>query len=285
MDQLEAAVKVEADHAERKYQAFLEVQAHPAAATRASQVVSHLWAWYSQIYETIDDPPKLNPLAVLRYKRKTAEQDEARERYKAEQAELEKQPTSFPSVWTHQGYLSSSSLGGRTKPRSTGVSTKGARSSTSIKSGATNHVMAPGWHYTIDDVSAYRATGGRVQYHMPQRAIEVSAARSGEPSHSDQINRSKVAGDDFHPQNGGQEVDLSSSIGSGGKSLINQDIVERKAFHGNLRSTSMLSVNGPMANSPSSSQIDLARTSSIETGPMKRSPSVSVAKALADIWY
>lgn len=269
------SINRDTDQTERKYQAFLEVQAHPAAATRASQVASHLWARYSQVYETIEEPPKLNPLAILRFKHKTAEQDEARARYKEERAELDKEPTSFPSVWTQGGPPSSASLGGRTKPRSTGVSTKDARSSTSIKSGKTNYVTAPGWQYTVDDASAYRAAGGRVQYHMPQQAIDTAIIRSVDSLPVTQANRSHAGGDDFNPSSDAHAIDLGSSLGSQGRRSIGLDGDHQPVFNGNLRSTSMLSVNGATSNSPGSSRMDLARTSSIEAGHANRSPSVS----------
>lgn len=263
------------------------MRAHPSAITRANQAASHLWAWYGQIYDSIEDPPKKNPLAILRFKERTQEQEEARAKYRLEKAERDKDPTSFPSVWSNPVYQNPNIAGssktgqsngkGTLKTSSTNTSAKGARSSTSVA--RTSHQLGPaGWHYTVDDVSAYRDANGVVKYFIPPLQAEPQDIRSSESLHPAQAQsvrphqQRQHTADDFHPTPEAPEVDLGSSLGSNGR--------PHGIPVGNPRSVSMLSVNGSAGGSPGSSQMNLARTSSIETGHTSKSPVVSVSHAV-----
>lgn len=270
------AVRPRAEVSEQSYRAFVEVSAHPSAITRANKAGSHLWAWYAQIFDSIEDPPKKNPLAILRFKERTQEQEELRTRHRLEQAERDKDPTSFPSVWSNPVYQTPNLAGssktgqsnGRLKTSSTDISARGARSSASMA--RTGHqIGGEGWHYTVDDVSAYREAGGVVKYFMPPLQAEPQAIRSSESLHPTQTARphQQATGDDFHPTPEAPEVDLGSSLGSNGR--------PGGTPVGNPRSLSMLSINASLGGSPGSSQMNLARTSSIETGHTSKSPVVS----------
>lgn len=172
---------------------------------------------------------------------------------------------------------------GQLKPNSTNTSSKGARSSTSVA--RTSHQIGPaGWHYTVDDVQAHRDANGKVKYFIPPLQAEPQAILSSESLNPAQAQAQTArshqqrqhTADDFHPTPEGPEVDLGSSVGSNGR--------PSGAPVGNPRSVSMLSINNSVGGSPGSSQMNLARTSSIETGHTSKSPVVSHLRAVLP-WY
>lgn len=142
---------------ERRYKALMQIHAHPAAARRGQRAATHLDAYYSLIYDGINNPPKMNPLAVLRWKKRTNEQKEARAKWEADHLKP-------PSVGTstspsRPGHISrnsfNSSYNRALSPRpSGGVAEEEAH-------------IAPGWHYSLNDVVAYNACGGRVDFFIP----------------------------------------------------------------------------------------------------------------------
>lgn len=274
----------------------MEVSAHPAASKRATRAMSSFDALYGQIYDSFAFPPKVNPLAIIRWAAKTREQDEARQRYRAEQAERDKDPTSFPSVWSNQiyrnpadealrGAAAASTADGLSKNT---ASAKGARSSLSVTTAPDPHLVAPAWRYTVGDISAYRAAQGRVNYFMPppmptQQAEALKSADSiehpqSQNQHAPTATASPVPSDFSPPPTGGQahtrEVDLTSSLGS--------SHAQHAAMpNGRLTSPSVLTINDAVTGSPGSSQMNLNRTSSIDTGRVSQSPSVSVTYYLS----
>ena len=261
------------DLAERLYQARLLVQAHPSASRRADRAISHMRAYYYQVYDSIENPPRLNPPSILRWKRATIEQNENRARWKAEQAERQKDPTSFPSAWT-QVYNSPNSIGSAAHLRPTSsrdsqpmsLSTSGTghnlRSSTSTHGVVQSNQPGAGWLYTVDDIVAYKQANGKVDYFMPPQQLPTVLSASVNKSQTSQSNRL----DDFRPELENREVDLTSSLGSNGR-------------HGGptprITSASMLSIAGTA--SPNSSHAHLGRTTSNETtSKVPLSPMVSI---------
>lgn len=142
---------------ERRYKALMQIHAHPAAARRAQKASTHLDAFYSLIYDGISNPPKMNPLAVLRWKKRTDEQKEARAKWEAEHLKPPSVGTSVsPSRPGHTSRNSfSSSYNRAISPRpSGGIAEEEAH-------------VAPGWYYSLNDVVAYNACDGRVDFFIP----------------------------------------------------------------------------------------------------------------------
>jgi hypothetical protein len=245
-------------------------------------VVSHFRAYYNQVYDSIENPPRLNPPSILRWKKATLEQNENREKWKAEQAERQKDPTSFPSAWT-QVYNSPNSIGSAahlrpsvsrdSQPMSLGTSGTAANLRASISThGATHsdgrHRPGSGWHYTVDDIVAYKEAKGKVDYFMPPVQPPTILTASMNKSQTSQSNKL----DDFRPELENREVDLNSSLGSNGR---------RGGPTPRITSASMVSVAGTA--SPSSSHAHLARTTSNETSSkVPMSPIVSPPTFCAD---
>lgn len=237
-------------------------------------------AYYYQVYDSIENPPRLNPPSILRWKKATLEQNENRARWKAEQAERHKDPTSFPSTWT-QVYNSPNSVGSAahlkptvsrdSQPLSLSTSGTGANLRTST---STHGAIYPdsrkqpgsGWRYTVDDIVAYKEAKGKVDYFIapPQAPTILSASMN-----KSQISQSNKL-DDFRPELDNREIDLTSSLGSNGP---------RGGPTPRITSASMVSIAGTA--SPNSSHAHLGRTTSNDTASkVPMSPIVSQRKCL-----
>lgn len=177
----------------------MQIHAHPAASRRAQKVSTHLDAYYSLIYDGINNPPKMNPLAVLRWKKRNNDQKEARAKWEAENLKP-------PSVGTsaspsRPGHISrnsfSSSYNRALSPRpSGGIAEEEAR-------------VAPGWYYSLNDVVAYNACGGRVDFFIPPappaeepkrddgvRSADLSMSVKSSQSHDGRSHRPSFGSDD-----------------------------------------------------------------------------------------
>lgn len=144
---------------ERRFKALTQVAAHPESERLAYRASSHLRAFYTHVYDGIDNPPRLNPLAILRWKAKTDEQHEAKARWQEEQADKAKQPTSFPSVWTENASNTSLPSAGSPRKRS------------KVR-----------WKYTVEDIEAYKEADGVVNYFIPPRPPHSEASSKPEES-------------------------------------------------------------------------------------------------------
>lgn len=146
---------------------MMQIHAHPASQRRAQRAALHLDGYYSFIYQGLDNPPKFNPLAVLRWVRRTDEQKEARAKWASEHVVDATRLTS-PLPWL--GARSSLSSPVPDGLRSLGSPTHlgsplPARSVASVASKEAR--IAPGWHYSLDDVQGYNESGGRVDFFIP----------------------------------------------------------------------------------------------------------------------
>ncbi|WWC95775.1 hypothetical protein V866_002641 [Kwoniella sp. B9012] len=181
---------------ERRFRALTQVAAHPAAERLAYKEGARLRAFYSHVYEGIDDPPKLNPLAVIRWRIKTEEQIEARQRWEQEQQQgyqhsNQSDTSGFTNHASPHSLPGGSHFGGNihTSPMSVGSSNRyGARksieSNRSISLGSLGkstdtsahnrsrgqkHRYEKGWGYCVDDIVDYKAAKGQVNYFIPPR--------------------------------------------------------------------------------------------------------------------
>jgi len=150
--------------AERRFKALTQVAAHPDSERAAYKTSSHLRAYYTFIYDGIDEPPRMNPLAVLRWKHKTEEQSEARAKWERER-KLASSTNEFGAV--HSSPVS--------------INSRAPRPSTS-----TNDRPSPAsnWRYSINDITAYNDADGVVNYFIPPRPTyeELRARSSNSPS-------------------------------------------------------------------------------------------------------
>ncbi|KAL1411099.1 hypothetical protein Q8F55_002049 [Vanrija albida] len=158
---------------EQQYRARLTVNAHPAAQRKALSVSTHLDAYYSAINDGLENPPKFDPLAVLRWKRATEAQTDKRIKWESDHAaDLERLRESralSPLPWNagaSKTSLGSSPLIG-SSPRYEALrpSFDTKRSRTTAPNG--EPLAAPGWHYTMDDVNDYNECNGVVDYFYP----------------------------------------------------------------------------------------------------------------------
>lgn len=199
MSQLRSCCTPADNFTERRYKALMQIHAHPAAARRAQKVSTHLDAYYSLIYDGINNPPKMNPLAVLRWKKRTNEQKEARAKWEADNL---KPPSVGTSVSpSRPGHISrnsfSSSYNRALSPRpSGGIAEEEAH-------------VAPGWYYSLNDVVAYNACGGRVDFFIPPappveepkpdegvRSVDFSTSVKSSQSHDGRSHRPSFGSDD-----------------------------------------------------------------------------------------
>lgn len=121
---------------ERRFRALTQVAAHPASERLAYRASNHLRAYYQHMYDGIEDPPRMNPLVVLRWKHRTDEQAEAKRLWEEQHAD--------PKPGT--------SLGSSRSPKR-------------------QPDIGPGknWQYTVSDIERYNAAGGDIDFFIPPR--------------------------------------------------------------------------------------------------------------------
>ncbi|WVW86993.1 hypothetical protein I302_109049 [Kwoniella bestiolae CBS 10118] len=177
---------------ERRFRALTQVAAHPSAERLAYTEGARLRAFYSHVYEGVDDPPKLNPLAVIRWRIKTEEQTEARLRWEQEQQHdyqhSNKSDTSgFTNHASPHSLTRANHFGGNmhTSPMSVGSSSRygprksvesnrsvslgSLRKSTEKKGHDDKRRYEKGWGYSVDDIVNYKTAKGQVNYFIPPR--------------------------------------------------------------------------------------------------------------------
>ncbi|WRT69632.1 uncharacterized protein IL334_006621 [Kwoniella shivajii] len=251
---------------ERRFRALTQVAAHPKAERRAYQTGAHLRALYQHVYDGIESPPKLNPLAIVRWKIKTEEQNEARSRWEQEQSlgDVKSDKSNITNLASPQTQTRTNHLGGniQSSPMSIGSSTKygfrqsaethrpaslgslGRANDSSPRKGKVSH-YEKGWSYTVEDFAAYQATKGQVNYFIAPRKshpdVEVLTEDERPPDNS-QVSRSN-------------KDDNSSIADSNKKSHLHTMGVKTAS------NTSLLEVEGVLGENNA-----LSRSTSIETG-------------------
>jgi hypothetical protein len=128
--------------------ATMQVRTHPASQKRAQAAALTLDHCYGAIYDSLEHPPKFNPLAVLRWSRRVEEQRAAKAKWEAEQ-----------DIAHSESYSTGPSL----SSPSDAVSPLGSRSVSSVP----ENFVALGWRYRLSDVTAYMACGGKVNFFIP----------------------------------------------------------------------------------------------------------------------
>lgn len=146
------------------YRAAVQVRSYPMSQRRAQRAALQLDGYYAAIHDGLENPPKFNPLAVLRWMKKTEEQKAARAKWEAEMEVASRASGSLTALSRSDSVTSPQSDALR-------ISLDAARRAKSPLAqsvgSAPEPVVAPGWHYTLDDVAAYNACGGKVDYFLP----------------------------------------------------------------------------------------------------------------------
>ncbi|ORY34806.1 hypothetical protein BCR39DRAFT_556311 [Naematelia encephala] len=209
---------------ERRYRALTQVAAHPESERHAFHASSHFRAYYNHIYDGIENPPRMNPLAVLRWKHRVEEQTEAKARWE----EQHKSP--HAGSWTRNGAVHDSPVSAdSSRFRQSGESTR----PTSLGSSRHEPIRRKGhgWRYTMEDVAAYKACDGAINYFIPPRE-----ERSAPSISSDRAASSRP-----------------------------ESTTSKKSTPAKMRitSASMISLYDDTTAEPS---LDLSRTASVETG-------------------
>ncbi|KAK8849639.1 hypothetical protein IAR55_004974 [Kwoniella newhampshirensis] len=263
---------------ERRFKALTQVAAHPAAERMAYRAGSHLRAYYQHVYDGIDNPPRLNPLAILRWRTKTDDQNEARRRWEAQHDRADVSSTrSEQSMPQHSSPQAKGSHWGgmiHSSPMSVESSSgfkdrrKSVESNPSFSRASTqkSHELSPrkkkagldgfrsnrGWEYSVDDIASYKACNGVVNYFIPPRKepldIEVMA-KVGDVQHGSRAGQTR-------------RDDGSSMAGSRSskKGMQESRMRVQTASNLSLLDAERSGLNGDESVAP------LSRTTSVETG-------------------
>lgn len=147
---------------------MLLVNAHPASQRRAQHAAVHFDGYYSLLYQGLENPPKLNLLAVLRWKHKTEVQKQAREKWKREH--VDSSHLASPLLWPggRSGPASPSSEAMRSlSPRLFGSPHPLPPRSVASATSKPEQRAGRDWQYTLDDIQGYNGSGGRVDFFIP----------------------------------------------------------------------------------------------------------------------
>jgi hypothetical protein len=211
---------------------------------------SHFQALYNHVYEGLENPPKLNALAVLRWRTKTREQAEAKAEWEAAEersGHFRLSPSRLPSPYIrspvramHSSIVSAESSS-RMRP-STDGRPGSTHSSDQSRKPYKPAIGIDAWTYSIEDVSRYKACEGVVNYFVPpSRPIsELMNSNDGSVEMLSKIEESAENG---------------SFMGGGGG-------------NDRIASASTASLLGEA--SPETSVAGLSRSTSIETGKRSR---------------
>jgi hypothetical protein len=272
---------------ERRFKALTQVAAHPDAERLAYRASSHLRAFYNLVYDGIENPPKMDPLAVLRWKMKSEEQAEAKAAWER------RHNANANGNGNGNGNGNENGIGSPYKPwtgaihaspGSFGSSSRLGRDSNDLvrlsSGGSGKHwtrspvprkvsikpdpsTVAKNWRYTVEDVEAYNACGGSVNYFIPPR----------EPLPRETSDRDREAGTSMahgstHSVNGGPSVNGKNNMDEEGSSVAESSKKgDHAGYTARVTSASTASLAGPPLSRENS--IALSRTTSIETGKIK----------------
>lgn len=164
---------------DRRYRALTQVAAHPNAERLAYRTGAHLRAYYQHVYDCIENPPRLNFPKMLRWLTETDKQNALRAQYYAashhqgDADHAHEQPNARSIGSSSRVDLSGSqrSVGsGRTHS----VSSNRRSNDVSPQKRVPDLVIPHrGWRYTVDDIQAFRDSGGVVNYFVPPRQVRA----------------------------------------------------------------------------------------------------------------
>lgn len=166
--------------ADRRYRALTQVAAHPNAERLAYRTGAHLRAYYQHVYDCIENPPRLNFPKMLRWLTETDKQNALRAQYYASRHQNDANHTHEHE----QANNNARSAGSSSRVNlSSSQRSVGSGRTHSISSNRRSHDVSPqkrvpdlviprrGWRYTVDDIQAFRDSGGVVNYFVPPRQV------------------------------------------------------------------------------------------------------------------
>ncbi|WVO13810.1 hypothetical protein L204_101433 [Cryptococcus depauperatus] len=272
---------------ERRYHALTQVAAHPNAERRAYQAGAHLRAYYQQVYDCIQNPPRLNFTKMLRWLNETDRQDLLRSHYYASLQthtdESNKQDLLADKLSMSRSYQGSHS--GHSRRLSSTHKSDASGRSTSIFSQhhseasplKTIDLPKRGWKYTVEEIQAFRESGGIVNYFVPPRQIRpdidilpedgkleapISFAHGGQCNNRDRITRPETLQSKLCEDREGHRDDNSSVADSSKKSRhYGQRISAASKTASNISLTDLEQAGGTNGSEP-----NLSQSASINTG-------------------
>ncbi|OXH54972.1 hypothetical protein J002_03346 [Cryptococcus neoformans] len=165
---------------DRRYRALTQVAAHPNAERLAYRTGAHLRAYYQHVYDCIENPPRLNFPKMLRWLTETDKQNALRAQYYASRHQNDANHTHEHE----QANNNARSAGSSSRVNlSSSQRSVGSGRTHSISSNRRSHDVSPqkrvpdlviprrGWRYTVDDIQAFRDSGGVVNYFVPPRQV------------------------------------------------------------------------------------------------------------------
>ncbi len=157
---------------ERRFRALTQVAGHPESERMAYRTASHLRAYYNHIYDGLDNPPRMNPLAVLRWRIRTNEQIEAKSKWEALQTETKVAPDFGDIMHASPVSIGTPHFGRPAKSEANRPSSLGSNRMPSPRRNKSEFDFASTakrWRYTMEDVAAYKECDGVVNYFIPPR--------------------------------------------------------------------------------------------------------------------
>ncbi|BEJ05039.1 hypothetical protein CcaverHIS641_0208560 [Cutaneotrichosporon cavernicola] len=168
MRRAELARREEEQMEEQRYKALLLINAHPVSQRRAQRAAVHLDGYYALVDHGLENPPKLNLLAILRWKQKNQAQQQAREKWMRETADSSH--LASPPLWPGgpSGPVSPASEAMRSlSPRHMGSAYPLPPHSIASATSKPEQHTGRNWQYTLDDIQGYNKSGGRVDFFIP----------------------------------------------------------------------------------------------------------------------
>ncbi|WVR08103.1 hypothetical protein IAU60_005149 [Kwoniella sp. DSM 27419] len=258
---------------ERRFRALNQVAAHPASERIAYRTGAHFRAYYQHVYDGIEDPPKLNPLAVLRWRIRTDEQNAARTQWERAQREAGSGRnesvrdatvgTAFGAENMHNSPMSmgSTSRSAQRKSIESAQSSdrqKGFAGLGRSQAGSDSHVdlqpKARGWKYSVEDIASYKAANGVVNYFIAPRQPLTEGQILAEEEEEDR-QRSITA----EPDGESSRRDDASSVAGSSR----QNFSAARSGYRNASNVSLMEVDESLDNDALS---PLSRSASNETG-------------------
>ncbi|CAK9784531.1 hypothetical protein CC85DRAFT_326046 [Cutaneotrichosporon oleaginosum] len=275
MRRAELARREEEQMEEQRYKALLLINAHPASQRRAQRAALHLDGYYSFIYQGLENPPKLNLLAVLRWKRKTEIQKQAREKWVKEH--VDSTHLASPGLWS--GGLSGSPSSPASdairalSPRLFGSPSPLPPRSVASATSKPEHRAGRDWQYTLDDIQGYTDTGGRVDFFIPPNVAPEPVERERAQSLSLQSEAQLSVPSEVAESATGAEKELSPStarlVSPSTPSLTRAEVVDDGSTAGDLSRRPSLEPNPPPLRPFKSRHRSHQSTSGLALGPFR----------------
>lgn len=228
------------------------------------------------MYDGLENPPRMNPLAVLRWKHRTEEQNRLREQWEERASrEIAERIVQDKGRSPRSGFSERFSDSSRSlhidSQRPTKANGLGylRRTSASRPNGGLNgpgKFPAQWWRYTIEDVSAYKECKGVVDYFIPPRDTPPEQTNA----EGEGIEKPSLSEDASAPiADQAQSSDKASKKGGSEVWVESQDIFVRRghgvpsSIDGSLADNSGAPLTRMESNT--GSYAPLSRTTSVET--------------------